>query len=85
MAHRAFSDEQGTQWEVWEVHPTLATRERVITAPRLPPELLSGWLTFQSANEKRRLTPIPNGWEALSENRLGQLLADSLSVKQSQK
>ena len=25
----------------------------------------AGWLTFESLNEKRRLTPIPNRWEDL--------------------
>jgi len=30
----------------------------------------AGWLTFESLNEKRRLTPIPGGWEELSQPEL---------------
>ncbi|HEY1953307.1 MAG TPA: hypothetical protein VGG76_10945 [Gemmatimonadaceae bacterium] len=30
----------------------------------------SGWLTFESLNEKRRLNPIPSNWEDLSNGEL---------------
>ncbi len=30
----------------------------------------SGWLTFESLDEKRRLIPIPQGWEDLSQTEL---------------
>jgi hypothetical protein len=30
----------------------------------------AGWLTFESLNEKRRLTPIPSRWEDLSQPEL---------------
>jgi hypothetical protein len=30
----------------------------------------SGWLVFESKSEKRRLTPIPEDWEAMSEAQL---------------
>jgi hypothetical protein len=30
----------------------------------------SGWLTFESLEEKRRLTPIPNGWDEISQAEL---------------
>ncbi|HJP85933.1 MAG TPA: hypothetical protein VJ852_08090 [Gemmatimonadaceae bacterium] len=30
----------------------------------------SGWLTFESLNEKRRLLPIPSGWEDMSQGDL---------------
>ena len=30
----------------------------------------SGWLTFESLEEKRRLVPIPNGWEETSNTAL---------------
>lgn len=29
-----------------------------------------GWLTFESPNEKRRLAPVPSGWESFSSERL---------------
>jgi hypothetical protein len=30
----------------------------------------AGWLTFESLNEKRRLTPIPTRWEDLPQPEL---------------
>jgi hypothetical protein len=33
----------------------------------------SGWLTFESLHEKRRLNPIPSRWEALTESELREL------------
>jgi len=32
-----------------------------------------GWLTFESVDEKRRLIPIPSGWEDLSQTELREL------------
>ena len=29
---------------------------------RMDPALMNGWLVFESAHEKRRLHPIPDGW-----------------------
>jgi hypothetical protein len=39
----------------------------------LSPQLASGWLTFESPTEKRRLAPIPQHWEQLSEADLQRL------------
>ncbi|MGH7652345.1 MAG: hypothetical protein ACREMS_10960 [Gemmatimonadaceae bacterium] len=33
----------------------------------------SGWLTFESFDEKRRLVPVPLGWEELSHGELRSL------------
>ena len=44
------------------------------TRVRISTELTLGWLAFQAMHEKRRLTPIPDGWQLLSEARLEQLL-----------
>lgn len=33
----------------------------------------SGWLTFESFDEKRRLIPVPPGWEELSHGELRSL------------
>lgn len=33
-----------------------------------------GWLTFMSGDQKRRLSPIPEGWEQWDEQRLADLL-----------
>jgi hypothetical protein len=34
-----------------------------------------GWLTFQAGTARRRLSPIPGGWDAGSEADLARLLA----------
>lgn len=33
----------------------------------------SGWVVFQSPSERRRLAPVPHGWEAVGEADLRQL------------
>ena len=39
-------------------------------------EILSGgWLAFESTSERRRLSPIPPGWETAPESELAQLCA----------
>jgi|SRR5690349_4651838 len=40
-------------------------------------ELAGGWLCFESAREKRRLWPIPSGWELLSDMELKALCASA--------
>ena len=37
---------------------------------RLTGGLDGGWLTFESARERRRLSPIPTGWEQASDREL---------------
>lgn len=37
------------------------------------PEYAHGWLAFQSGLERRRLVPVPPGWEALDESDLERL------------
>ncbi|HET6230703.1 MAG TPA: hypothetical protein VFE05_11590 [Longimicrobiaceae bacterium] len=60
MAHREFTASDGTVWQAWDVVPgkTLGFRTHM-TAP----ELSGGWLCFQCDAEKRRLAPIPEGWD----------------------
>lgn len=67
MAARTFR-ENGVQWTVWDVLPTLPT-----PVP-LDARLSNGWLTFKSATEKRRLVPIPEGWTEWSDEQLIRLL-----------
>lgn len=58
MSHRVFTDPSGTDWQVWDVHPSTAA-----DSIQLRPEYASGWLAFESPQGRRRLVPIPNGWE----------------------
>jgi hypothetical protein len=39
-----------------------------------------GWLTFESAHEKRRLVPVPRDWATLGEKPLAALMASAKAV-----
>lgn len=41
----------------------------------------SGWLTFESLQEKRRLNPIPGRWELMSETELRMLCQNAKRVE----
>lgn len=60
-AHRDFIDSQGVHWAVWSVHPA----QRETRRSQLRGSYSNGWLAFESIQEKRRLSPIPEGWEQL--------------------
>lgn len=92
MPHRQFRDAKQISWEVWDVHPgevELRLRaerepgrsERSLAAekPRasVARDLAKGWLCFESIEVKRRLWPIPEGWERLSESELSILCAQA--------
>jgi hypothetical protein len=64
MSYRAFTDTRGIEWEVWDVFPSSDVRNT----------LQGGWLTFQSAHEKRRLAPVPLYWVSADDAELGRLL-----------
>ena len=66
MTMRSCTDGAGVRWEVFEVQPGTHGR----TAERMPEAFRSGWLCFQSATERRRLAPIPLGWQRWSEHEL---------------
>lgn len=51
----------GVEWRVWDVRPTAPTRLEMTGAS---PVLKQGWLCFESANEKRRVAPAPEGWDS---------------------
>ncbi|MFN2563682.1 MAG: hypothetical protein ABR499_01555 [Gemmatimonadaceae bacterium] len=61
LTHRLFDDAKGVRWDVWAVYPE--TRPSQVSA--LPGTFQSGWLVFESATEKRRLSPIPSDWQTL--------------------
>ena len=63
MSMRTFADQRGTVWEVFEAHPGSGGKSTM----RVPDTFRMGWLCFQSAHERRRLAPIPAGWEAWDE------------------
>jgi hypothetical protein len=97
MTFREFVDPDGRSWEAWEVRPIAIERRlnedrRVV--PRfgqdrrsaelqfaLHGSLREGWLTFQHGDDRRRISPIPNGWTALSEAELIAVLADAVPLR----
>lgn len=75
---RKIRDDAGTEWTVYEVNP-VATEWRSIGA--LPEGYRDGWLCFESATEKRRLLPLPVGWQELAPEQLSTLLGNATQVK----
>jgi hypothetical protein len=53
-----------------------ADRSRV----RIQSELSHGWLAFESKHDRRRLAPIPQGWEGLDESALERLCERARSI-----
>lgn len=63
MAVREFTDTSGVEWRVWEVS---ADRLHPVTRVEDLLELATGWLAFESGQEKRRLAaPYPVEWASL--------------------
>ncbi|MFN2563729.1 MAG: hypothetical protein ABR499_01790 [Gemmatimonadaceae bacterium] len=62
MTLREFTDSEGVIWRVWNSTPL----KRVTFDQRLQ----EGWLTFESTTGRKRLAPIPHGWEEASIERL---------------
>jgi hypothetical protein len=62
MAIREFKDSAGVAWRVWATIPAAGAIYE--------PGLKAGWLTFESAAARKRLAPIPRGWEHASTDRL---------------
>ncbi len=67
MAYAEFTDRVGKQWRVWHTRPLSAA------LTTLPEAWKEGWLTFESGDEKRRLAPVPAGWEHLTPEQLEML------------
>jgi hypothetical protein len=86
MAHREFVDKEGRTWEVWEVHPTIAADGRDPSrVPAIAPSLRNGWLAFRSANERRRIVPVPTSWDRLGEDDLRLLLKQAAVVSEARR
>ena len=81
---RGFKDRTGGEWRVWEVVPSKAG---IDTSPRTQSRTslsstpyANGWLCFESATEKRRLAPIPDGWEMRPPAAIAELLQQATPV-----
>jgi len=67
---RQFHDETGVEWKV---SFTPRGSDAVSRENYLPEAYRGGWLVFESANEKRRLAPVPADWEQLPTEELAAL------------
>jgi len=62
MAIREFTDSAGVAWRVWNTTPQ--------GGAVYDESHRAGWLTFESATTRKRLAPIPPGWEEATTERL---------------
>jgi hypothetical protein len=67
--HREFVDAAGLVWDAFAVHPSAEISSRA----RLPDPYRGGWLSFASGEERRRLSPVPDDWQAMSDDALREL------------
>jgi hypothetical protein len=58
VGYREYVDDTGATWRVWDTHPVAANTLRTVS-----PNYAGGWLTFECETDRRRLAPIPTGWE----------------------
>jgi hypothetical protein len=65
MAIREFTDPAGIKWRVWSTTPR--------SGSVYGESHKAGWLTFESAQTRKRLAPIPPGWEEATPERLNLL------------
>ncbi len=80
MASREFTDSDGMTWTVWSVAP----QDMSVSLKRLTgsgDERRTPWLAFQSsAGDKRRVTPVPDGWESCELEQLKALWIGAVRV-----
>jgi hypothetical protein len=62
----------GVAWTVWQVTPSSRSRPGLTGASEV---FLDGWLVFECEVEKRRLAPVPAGWDEWSDAELARTLA----------
>ena len=81
---RGFTDSSGVAWRVWEVFPTradvLTTAETFARSSLKETPFANGWLCFESSHAKKRLAPIPPGWEFGNDESLERLCAEAEAV-----
>ena len=75
MPTREFKDLLGKEWRVWDVRPD-DLNPRTKDEDYLAQLYYTGWMVFETkaGDDKRRLYPIPRGWEELPDAELEVLL-----------
>lgn len=76
IPHRVFDDERDVRWHVFAVRRASDTVDRA----QLPEAYRAGWLVFESAEELRRVAPIPDDWENLPVDELRRLCHTAASA-----
>lgn len=66
MSVREFTDSSGRQWRAWDVVPD-ELNPRTKDEDYLAQLYYTGWIVFEamSGQDKRRLYPVPEGWDEL--------------------
>jgi hypothetical protein len=75
---RQIRDAAGVEWVVYEVNPMINAWRM---GDSLPEGYRNGWLCFESCNEKRRLTPLPDGWQEYPVDQLSVLVGSAVPVR----
>ena len=81
MAYRTFTGPDGQEWQVWDVLPNRESEPGSRSRTWLPAEMAEGWLCFEAGDQKRRLTPLPAGWEEADDETIGELFRASLPAQ----
>ena len=74
---RNFTDSAGDDWTVFEVRRQGNEEDNWAYLPR---GFRAGWLCFESAAGKRRLSPVPDGWKSLEPSDLERMLRRAAPV-----
>jgi hypothetical protein len=69
-------------WEAWDVYPGQHWTEEHDASRHLPSGMADGWLCFQSGSEKRRLMPVPEGWDGVADDQLWVYCRAAQAVRQ---
>jgi hypothetical protein len=69
---RTFRDSNGTAWTVFEVRRQISSSGDKTSY--LPGGFNDGWLCFETAGAKRRLTKYPSRWREFGDDELVKLL-----------
>lgn len=75
---RKIRDAAGVEWTVYEVNPALGEWRSM---GALPESHRNGWLCFECETEKRRLLPLPEGWQQMPMEQLAVLLMHAAQVR----
>ena len=74
---RNFKDSAEIEWTVFEVSRHGSEED---SWAYLPTGFRAGWLCFESAVGKRRLSPVPDGWKTLDDSELKEMLSRASAV-----